>query len=128
MELTVQNTYFAFQVIQVFLVATIGSAASSAIQEIIRNPASVTSLLSTQIPKASNFYLAYFIFQGLGVVASILVGLAGLVIALVLSKILDKTPRKLFRRWTRLYAPGWGTVFPVYTNLFIIGQFNRLNH
>ncbi|KAJ9669537.1 phosphate metabolism protein 7 [Coniosporium apollinis] len=119
-ELTVQNTYFAFQVVQVFLVATIGSAASSAIQEIIQNPVSVTNLLSTQLPKASNFYLAYFILQGLGVVASILVGLAGLVIALILSKILDKTPRKLFRRWTRLYAPGWGTVFPVYTNLFII--------
>lgn len=125
-ELTVQNSYFAFQVVQVFLVATLGSAASSAIQEIIKDPLRVTDLLSTQIPKASNFYLAYFILQGLGVVAGLLVGLAGLIIAIILSKILDKTPRKLFRRWTRLSALGWGTVFPIYTNLFVIGEQNRL--
>jgi calcium permeable stress-gated cation channel len=37
-ELTVQNTYFAFQVIQVFLVATLGSAASSVGAKIAKSP------------------------------------------------------------------------------------------
>lgn len=37
-ELTVQNYYFAFQVVQVFLVATLGSAASAAVGQIREDP------------------------------------------------------------------------------------------
>lgn len=124
-ELTVQNYYFAFQVVQVFLVATLGSAASSAVQSIIQNPASVTSLLANNLPTASTFYLSYFILQGLGVVSGLLVGLVGLVVFLVLGKLLDKTPRKMYKRWITLSGMGWGTVFPVYTNLFVSSALSR---
>ncbi|KAF2083149.1 DUF221-domain-containing protein [Saccharata proteae CBS 121410] len=119
-ELTVQNTYFAFQVVQVFLVATLGSAAASSVDKIIKNPASITTLLSSSIPTASGFYLSYFVLQGLGVVSGTLLGLAGLVVSMVLGKLLDKTPRKMYKRWISLSGLGWGTVFPVYTNLFVI--------
>lgn len=121
-ELTTQNFYFAFQVVQVFLVATLSSSASAAVQQIIDNPSSVTSLLAQSIPKASNFYLSYIILQGLGVVAGLLVGLVGLILSMVLGKLLDKTPRKMYKRWTSLAGLGWGTVFPIYTNLFVIGK------
>ncbi|KAK5696626.1 phosphate metabolism protein 7 [Elasticomyces elasticus] len=120
-ELSVQNSYFAFQVIQVFLVATLGSAASSVGGQIAQNPASAISVLANNLPQASTFYLSYFLLQGLGVVASLLVGLAGLVIFMLLGKLLDKTPRKMYKRWISLSNLGWGTVFPVYTNLFVIG-------
>ncbi|KAI9693510.1 MAG: hypothetical protein M1820_009198 [Bogoriella megaspora] len=119
-ELSVQNYYFAFQVVQVFLVATISSAAASSVVKIIKSPTSVTGLLSQQLPKASNFYLSYFVLQGLGVVASMLVAITGLVIAMVLSKILDTTPRKMYKRWKTLGSMGMGTVFPIYTNLLVI--------
>lgn len=119
-ELTVQNTYFAFQIIQVFLVATLGSAASASVESIIKNPTSITSMLASSIPKASNFYLSYFVLQGLGIVSSMLVGLSGLIVFIVLGKLLDKTPRKMYKRWISLSGVGWGTVFPVYTNLFVI--------
>lgn len=119
-ELTVQNYYFAFQIVQVFLVATIGSAASSVVQKAIQNPASITTVLANQLPLASNFYLSYFILQGLGIVASLLVGLTGLVLFMVLGKLLDNTPRKLYKRWINLSGIGWGTLFPIYTNLFVI--------
>ncbi|TKA69562.1 hypothetical protein B0A49_06414 [Cryomyces minteri] len=119
-ELTVQNSYFGFQVVQVFLVATLGSAASASVNTIVKDPTSVTTLLAKQIPKASNFYLAYFVLQGLGVVSSLLVGLVGLIVFFVLGKLLDKTPRKMYKRWVQLSGVGWGTVFPIYTNLFVI--------
>lgn len=119
-ELTVQNTYFAFQLIQVFLVATLGSAASASVEQIIKDPMSVTSLLASSIPKASNFYLSYFVLQGLGIVSSMLLGLSGLVVFIILGKLLDKTPRKMYKRWVSLSGIGWGTLFPVYTNLFVI--------
>ncbi|GAB7355940.1 hypothetical protein MBLNU459_g6577t1 [Dothideomycetes sp. NU459] len=119
-ELTVQNTYFGFQIVQVFLVATLGSAASASVEAIIKDPTSVTSLLASSIPKASNFYLSYFVLQGLGIVSSMLLGLSGLIVFIVLGKLLDKTPRKMYKRWASLSSVGWGTVFPVYTNLFVI--------
>lgn len=109
-EYTVQNYYFAFQVIQVYLVSTLGSAASSVVTQVVKNPTSATSLLAKQLPKASNFYLSYFILQGLGVVSGTLVGLTGLVIFKILGKLLDKTPRKMYRRWINLTSVGWGTV------------------
>lgn len=119
-ELTVQNSYFGFQIVQVFLVATIGSAAASSVQTIVNNPSSVTSLLATQIPLASTFYVSYFILQGLGVVSGVLVGLVGLILFMVLGKFLDSTPRKMYKRWTSLSSIGWGTLFPIYENLWVI--------
>lgn len=119
-ELTVQNTYFAFQVIQVFLVATLGSAASAVISGIAADPASAPMILASNIPLASNFYISYFILQGLAIVSGLLVGLVGLILFMVLGKLLDKTPRKMYNRWMRLTSLGWGTLFPVYTNLLVI--------
>ena len=109
-EMTVQNTYFMFQVVQVFLVATLGSAATSVISSIKKNPASATTLLATKLPLASNFYLCYFILQGLGSVAGVLVGLVGLLLFMILGKLLDKTPRKMYKRWISLSGLGWGTL------------------
>jgi hypothetical protein len=125
-EYTCQNYYFAFQVIQVFLVATLGSAAPRVAQAIVKDPASITSLLSKAIPTSANFYLSYFILQGLGVVSGILVGIAGLFITPLLVMILGSTPRKIFLKWNQLAGVGWGVVYPIMTNLFVIGKFGAL--
>lgn len=119
-ELRVQNSYFLFQVIQVFLVTTMSSAASAAIPAIIENPAAVTGLLSDALPKASNFYISFMILQGLSISAGALVQIVGLILYKVLGMLLDNTPRKMFNRWSSLAGLGWGTVFPVYTNLCVI--------
>ena len=121
-ELKVQNYYFAFQVVDVFLVTTLGSSAASALGS-IKGASGVTSLLASSLPKASDFYYSYFILQGLGVVSSMLLALSGLIIFMLLSKILDKTPRKLYKRWIKLAGLGWGTLFPIYETLFIIGEY-----
>ena len=109
-ELTVQNTYFMFQVIQVFLVATLGSAATAVIQQVKDDPTSATTILAQKLPAASTFYLSYFILQGLGVVSSVMLGLVGLLLFMVLGKLLDKTPRKMYKRWITLSSLGWGTL------------------
>ncbi|PNS18358.1 hypothetical protein CAC42_6175 [Sphaceloma murrayae] len=119
-ELSTQNYYFAFQIVHAFLICTLGSAASAVVQQVSQNPGAVPSLLATNIPKASNFYLSYFVLQGLAVVSSMLLQLTGLIIFLVLSKLLDNTPRKAYKRFISLAGVGWGTLFPIYTNLFVI--------
>ncbi|KAI4161347.1 MAG: hypothetical protein LQ342_004899 [Letrouitia transgressa] len=119
-ELRTQNFYFMFQVIQVFLVTTLTSAASAAVFQIICKPGDAPNLLATNLPKASNFYISYFVLQGLTISSGAVLGIAGLVVGKILSKILDTTPRKQYTRFASLAGLGWGTVFPIYTNLAVI--------
>jgi hypothetical protein len=121
-EYTCQNYYFGFQVVQVFLVATLGSAAPTIAEAAVRDPGSIASTLSQAIPTSANFYLSYFILQGLGVVSGVLVGIAGLFITPLLVMILGSTPRKIFLKWNTMAGVGWGVVYPIYTNLFVIGK------
>ncbi|KAI1910331.1 phosphate metabolism protein 7 [Ophidiomyces ophidiicola] len=119
-ELRTQNFFFAFQVVQVFLVTTLSSAATSVVTSIIQNPQSAASLLAQNIPKASNFYIAYFILQGLTFSSGALLQIVGLIISKILGKLFDNTPRKMYTRWSTLAGMGWGTILPVVTNLCVI--------
>ena len=111
-ELRCHESFFWFQVIQVFLVTTMTSAASSAVPTILSNPGSIPNLLATSLPRASNFYVSYIILQGLTFAASTLVQITGLILFKLLGKFLDVTPRKMYNRWIDLSSLGWGTVFP----------------
>ena len=53
-ELQTQSWYFAFQVVQVFLVTTMAGAVTTVIDEVLNNPGSVITLLSKNLPKASS--------------------------------------------------------------------------
>ncbi|KAB8235817.1 putative DUF221 domain protein [Aspergillus alliaceus] len=119
-ELTTQNFYFAFQVVQVFLVVTIASSASSVVSDIINNPTSAAQLLAQKIPQASNFYISYIILQGLSFSAGALLQISGLILGKVLGTLLDNTPRKMYNRWSSLSGLGWGTVYPAFTFLVVI--------
>ncbi|KAI8633373.1 hypothetical protein F5Y19DRAFT_462415 [Xylariaceae sp. FL1651] len=119
-ELFTQNAYFAFQVIQLFLITTLTSAASAVGLQIFEHPESATSLLAENLPKASNFYISYFIVQGLGIAASLLSQVAGFVIFNLFYKFLSGTPRALYTKWANLSAISWGSVLPVYTNIAVI--------
>lgn len=121
-ELFTQNAYFAFQVIQVFLVMTLASGAASTIQVIMNNPSSAASLLATSLPKASNFYISYFILQGLTIASSVVSQVIGFVIFSVLYKFMTSTPRSMYKKWTNLSAISWGSVLPVFTNIAVIGK------
>jgi len=119
-ELFVQNTYFLFQVIQVFLVTALASSASAVVTQIITDPGSATSLLAQNLPKSNNFYISFLLLQGLSIAGGALVQIVGLILFYILGKLLDNTPRKMWTRWNILSGLGWGTVFPIYTNLAVI--------
>ncbi|KAI0014334.1 DUF221-domain-containing protein [Xylariaceae sp. FL0662B] len=119
-ELFTQNAYFAFQVIQVFLITTATSSAASIAGEISQNPGSVTTILASNLPKASNFYISYFIVQGIGIGSGVISQVAGFVIFTLLYKYLAGTPRALYTKWATLSAISWGSVLPVYTNIAVI--------
>lgn len=120
-ELFTQNAYFAFQVIQVFLVVTIASSASSVLYQLINSPTGILSLLANKLPSASNFYISYFIVQGLTVAAGVISQVVGFFIFKILYKFLASTPRKMYQKWTSLSAISWGSTLPVFTNIAVIG-------
>ncbi|KAK9448960.1 uncharacterized protein V1518DRAFT_416805 [Limtongia smithiae] len=116
-ELKVQNTYFAFLFVQVFLVITIASSITTVIQQLTNNPTSIPELLAQNLPKAANFFFSYLILQGLAVSAAALLRIGPLVMIKILGPILDSTARQKFERITTLTAVEWGTFYPIYTNL-----------
>ncbi|KAL7795635.1 DUF221 domain-containing protein [Trichoderma afarasin] len=119
-ELFTQNSYFFFQLIQVFLIQTLTNAASTALVQIAQQPQQVFNILSESLPTASNFYISYFIVQGLTIATSVVTQVVGFFVFTLLYKFLAKTPRAMYKKWTSLSAISWGSVLPVYTNIAVI--------
>lgn len=122
MELFTQHAYFAFQVIQVFLVTTLSSSAAAVVEEVKNDPEKITEILAKNIPKASNFFIPYFIVQGLTIAAGVLSQVVGFVIFTILYKFLAGTPRAMYTKWANLSAISWGSLMPVYTNIAVISK------
>ncbi|KAF7551922.1 hypothetical protein G7Z17_g4661 [Cylindrodendrum hubeiense] len=108
-ELFTQNAYFAFQVVQVFLITTLTSAASAAFMDILKNPVSAKDLLAQNLPKASNFYLSYILVQCLAVGATGILHIFELLRQFIFSKI-AQVPRARFNVWYNLRPPRWGAL------------------
>lgn len=121
MELTVQNYYFGFLFVQIFLVVSISSGFSTIFNS-ITDVTSVPSLLAQNIPKASNYFFSYMVLQAMSVSAGALVQIFGLVSWFILAPISDNTARLKWARTTNLNQMQWGTFFPVYTTLASIGM------
>lgn len=119
-ELQTQNWYFAFQVIQVFLITTFTSGAAAVASQIVSDPTSAVTLLAKNLPKASNFYLSYFILYGIAMSAKTLLNAAALLMSVVVARFTDKSPRKMYNRYIQLAGLGWGSVYPKWTNLAVI--------
>lgn len=121
-ELSVQNFYFAFLFVQVFLVISISSGITTIITQITHSPQSVPAILAQNLPKASNYFFSYLLLQALSVSAGALVQIMGLIEWFLLAPLLDNTARQKWHRQTNLPNMQWGTFFPVYTNLACIGE------
>ncbi|PSR80139.1 hypothetical protein BD289DRAFT_441297 [Coniella lustricola] len=119
-ELQVQAWYYAFQVIQVFLVTALSSSATAFIPKIINEPHHVPELLADNIPSSSNFYLTYFILQGLASSVKNVMNWSDLVQYILYEMFVYKTPRDKFNQYSSLKGISWGKVYPKFTNFVII--------
>lgn len=120
-ELKVQKWFYIFQVLQVFLVTAVFSGASTVFSQLLkkaRNPISIPRMLAKQLPSSSNYYLTYFIVQGITSSADNLLNWSDLLQYVAFGKFFDKTPRQKFNRYTNMKGIAWGKVFPK-VNLFL---------
>ncbi|KAJ5982472.1 DUF221 domain protein [Penicillium sp. IBT 35674x] len=121
-ELRTQHYSFTFQFVQVFLVVTISSTATSITASILDKHSSALALLAQLIPRASNFYLSFSILQGLSCSAGALLRPGDLIGKRVLGPLFDKTPRQRRERQSACVGLQWGTVYSDVTLLTTIGM------
>ncbi|KAI0808563.1 hypothetical protein GGR55DRAFT_689908 [Xylaria sp. FL0064] len=109
--------------LEVFLVTAVFSGAATVASQLsgnLRDPIAIPALLATQLPKSSNYYLTYFIVQGITSAADNLLNYSNLLDYLSLEYLVDETPRQKFTRHTSLKDIAWGQVFPKFTNFAVI--------
>ena len=92
------------------------------IQTISSNPGSAPTLLAQNLPTASNFYISYFVVFGIGTSAQMIFNVAAVAVFFILGSILDSTPRKKYLRYINISGIGWGSNYPKYTTLGVIGM------
>ncbi|KAF2089145.1 DUF221-domain-containing protein [Saccharata proteae CBS 121410] len=119
-ELQTQIYYFAFSLIQVFLVTTFSSGITAVLGQIAREPTAAPILLASNLPKAANFYLSYFILYGVAISAVYVFNPQGLFFDVILPKLMHKTPREQFNDYTTLSGPSLGSEYAKWTNLAVI--------
>jgi calcium permeable stress-gated cation channel len=119
-EKLTQNWYFTFQVVQVFLITTFSSGAATVATKIANEPTSVPVLLAKNLPKAANFYLSYFIIQGLGSATKIVVNYSDLFSYIIYDRLFDQTPRQKYQRRSQMKGIAWGKAYPKFTNFAVI--------
>ncbi|KAM4065632.1 calcium-dependent channel, putative phosphate domain-containing protein [Hirsutella rhossiliensis] len=119
-ELFTQNAHFVFELTQVLIVQTVSSSAVAATIQVVQNPSAVFPTLGEILPSASNFYISYFILEGLLMAVSELTRVFGLLIFHLSYRFLAGTPRTMYQKWTALSTVRWGSLLPIYTNVVCI--------
>lgn len=121
-ELSLMTRYFLFQVIHSFLIVTLASGIIAALPGLVEDLSLAPTLLASNLPLASNFFLTFVILQGLTATASVLLTLVPLVIYYVKLILLGSTPRSIFNIKYTMRSVQWGTLFPTITLLVVICQ------
>ncbi|KAL1946280.1 hypothetical protein VTO73DRAFT_15407 [Trametes versicolor] len=121
-ELSLMRRYFLFQVVNSFLVVTVSSGVVASWSDLLHKPASIPASLAQNIPRASNFFLAYeyIVLQGLSGTASGFLQLVPLVLYYAKLFVLGSTPRSVHCIRYTLRSVAWGTLFPSITVLVVI--------
>ncbi|KAA1079047.1 hypothetical protein PGT21_031634 [Puccinia graminis f. sp. tritici] len=119
-ELSLMSRYFSFLVIHGFLIVTLSSGLVAAIPPIIQQPTMAPTILAQQLPKASNFFLTYFVTTCFAGAAGSLLQIAGVVVYNLKLKFLTSTPRSVYATRCGMSSVQWGTLFPNITLLAVI--------
>jgi hypothetical protein len=120
-ELLVQNFYFAFVFVQLFLVVSIAAGITATLDKLLNNPISVPQVLAENLPRSANYFFSYMILQALSISSGTLLQI-GAVIVIIFLRFLDTTPREKVSRVLSRPGINWGTMIPVYTNFGAIGE------
>jgi len=121
-ELAVQQYYFGFLFVQLFIVATLSTGITAAVTEAWKNIPAFISDISADLPKSSNYFLSFMIMQALGSSGANLLQINKLFSFCLVGPLIDKTARQKYERRTKLSEVEWGSYFPYFTVTAVIGM------
>ncbi|KAH8116005.1 DUF221-domain-containing protein [Phellopilus nigrolimitatus] len=119
-ELSLMTRYFIFQIIHSFLIVTLASGIIAALPGLVSDPTEIPSLLASNLPQASNFFLTYVVLQGLSGAAAGFLQIVPLIIYYVKLFLMGSTPRSVYSIKYTLRNVSWGTLFPATTLITVI--------
>ncbi|KAL7422246.1 phosphate metabolism protein 7 [Cryptotrichosporon argae] len=118
-ELDLMTRYFVFLVVHTFLIVTLSSGLVAAVQDIADNPSSVATILASQLPTASTFFITLVLTQFTGTAGTLLQYMT-LLLYYVRVILGGGTPRNFYKSRYRMPTNNWGTTFPGVTVYAVI--------
>ncbi|KAF9567911.1 DUF221-domain-containing protein [Agrocybe pediades] len=112
MSIAVYKRFYLFLLIHGFLIVTLTSGITNAVEDIVKNPTQTVQQLSSQLPGASVFFLTYLVTQGLAGAGSALVQLAPLALHYLRKWFLGRTPRQAYAVTFEMPSADFGVVLP----------------
>lgn len=111
---------FAFLFIHGFIISTLAAGIVGAIQQIRDDPGSTVTLLATQLPTASVFFLTLVVTNGLSGAAGGLLQIGRLVVYYVKAFLLGGSPRALHKVRYTMPSVKFGQLYP--GQLLVVGK------
>ncbi|KAG7442520.1 DUF221-domain-containing protein [Guyanagaster necrorhizus] len=111
-SVSVYRRFFLFLLIHGFLIVTLSSGITSAIQDIIEQPTQTVQQLAQQLPGASIFFLTYMLAQGFAGAGGALAQLMPLVMHYIRKWFLGRTPRQAFSVTFMMPSVDFGVILP----------------
>nr|CAG8501197.1 8973_t:CDS:2 [Entrophospora candida] len=118
-EISVQQKYFFFLVVNVLLVTALANGVLSALP-LILNVGDTVNVLAAKLPAVSTFFLTY-VFLSLSGSAMELLQIVPLIVYLISKRFLAKTPRNIYYLEKDMKYVEWGTRFPTHVLMAAIG-------
>ncbi|KAK0441132.1 DUF221 family protein [Armillaria borealis] len=111
-SVSVYRRFFLFLLIHGFLIVTLSSGITRAIQDIIEQPTQTVQKLAQQLPGASIFFLTYMLTQGFAGAGGALAQLMPLVLHYIRKWFLGRTPRQAFSVTYMMPSADFGIILP----------------
>lgn len=116
MQSDIQNWFFAFLFVHVFLVVTISSSLSIVLEKIVNNPVSIPTMLANDLPKSSNFFCSFILVRGLAYSGGNLLQIKELLFEFYY-RLTIYTPRQRLKRMESIPNIQWCSVYPIFSVL-----------
>ncbi|WRT68034.1 uncharacterized protein IL334_005009 [Kwoniella shivajii] len=111
-ELGLFSRFWLFQVIHGFLIVTVSSGLISALQNIGDTTSGLPTMLATNLPTASIFFLTFILTATFSSAAKTYSRAVPYVMYLLKGVLAGNTPRKVYMKTYKMDSFAWATVFP----------------
>ena len=119
-ELNLQQWFYVFSFVQIFIVVTISSSISLILEQIVTNPTKIPNILASNFPQCSNFFVSFIFVRGLSYSMSNLLQWPRLISWVYNNNFFftsgKLTPRNKFEQLSNkslIYK--WGSIYPIFT-------------